>query len=46
MQTDNKLTRRKWISIETSKNPMDKRLDFCAYFLALIKTLDEKKEIH
>lgn len=24
----------------TSGNPIDKRLDFCAYFLALIKTLD------
>ena len=29
---------------KTSKNPMDKRLDFSAYFLALIKTLDEKGE--
>ncbi|MEO8569072.1 MAG: L-2-amino-thiazoline-4-carboxylic acid hydrolase [Ginsengibacter sp.] len=28
----------------TSKNPLDKRLDFSAYFLALIKTLDEKGE--
>ena len=28
----------------TSSNPIDKRLDFCAYFLALIKTLDEKGE--
>lgn len=28
----------------TSKNPIDKRLDFCAYFLALIKTLDEQGE--
>ncbi|WP_373494912.1 L-2-amino-thiazoline-4-carboxylic acid hydrolase [Aquiflexum sp.] len=28
----------------TSKNPIDKRLDFSAYFLALIKTLDEKGE--
>ena len=28
----------------TSKNPIDKRLDFCAYFLALIKTLDKKGE--
>lgn len=27
-----------------SKNPIDKRLDFCAYFLALIKTLDNKGE--
>lgn len=26
----------------SSKNPIDKRLDFCAYFLALIKTLDEQ----
>lgn len=26
----------------TSANPIDKRLDFCSYFLALIKTLDEK----
>ena len=26
----------------TSKNPIDRRLDFCAYFLALIKTLDEQ----
>lgn len=38
----------KTISIDTkfaanSGNPIDKRLDFCAYFLALIKTLDEKK---
>lgn len=29
---------------KTSNNPMDKRLDFSAYFLALIKTLDERKE--
>lgn len=29
---------------KTSKNPLDKRLDFCAYFLALIKTLDTKGE--
>lgn len=29
---------------KTSKNPIDKRLDFSAYFLALIKTLDEKAE--
>lgn len=29
---------------KTSKNPVDKRLDFCAYFLALIKTLDERGE--
>ncbi|MEP7321639.1 MAG: L-2-amino-thiazoline-4-carboxylic acid hydrolase [Saprospiraceae bacterium] len=28
----------------TSKNPVDKRLDFCAYFLALIKTLDIRGE--
>ena len=28
----------------TSKNPMDRRLDFSAYFLAFIKTLDEKGE--
>ena len=28
----------------SSNNPIDKRLDFCAYFLALIKTLDEKGE--
>lgn len=27
-----------------SKNPIDKRLDFCGYFLALIKTLDERGE--
>ena len=27
-----------------SKNPIDKRLDFSAYFLALIKTLDEHGE--
>jgi len=27
-----------------SSNPIDKRLDFSAYFLALIKTLDEKGE--
>src|SRR6478609_9226885 len=26
----------------TSSNPIDKRLDFCAYFLALIKTLERK----
>src|SRR5690554_7409970 len=26
---------------KTSKNPIDRRLDFSAYFLALIKTLDE-----
>jgi hypothetical protein len=39
----------KIISVDTafarsSKNPIDKRLDFCAYFLALIKTLDERGE--
>ena len=28
----------------TSKNPIDKRLDFCSYFLALIKTLDNNGE--
>ena len=28
----------------TSSNPIDKRLDFCACFLALIKTLDERGE--
>ena len=28
----------------TSKNPIDRRLDFCAYFLALIKTLDGRGE--
>lgn len=28
----------------SSRNPIDKRLDFCAYFLALIKTLDERGE--
>ncbi len=28
----------------TSNNPIDKRLDFCSYFLALIKTLDEQGE--
>lgn len=28
----------------SSKNPVDKRLDFTAYFLALIKTLDEQKQ--
>ena len=27
-----------------SSNPIDKRLDFCAFFLALIKTLDEQGE--
>ena len=29
---------------KTSKNPVDRRLDFCAYFLALIKTLDQRGE--
>ena len=29
---------------KTSKNPIDKRLDFSSYFLALIKTLDERNE--
>lgn len=29
---------------KTSRNPIDERLDFCAYFLALIKTLDKKGE--
>lgn len=28
----------------TSRNPIDRRLDFCAYFLALIKTLHEQGE--
>ena len=28
----------------SSTNPIDKRLDFCAYFLAFIKTLDEQGE--
>ncbi len=28
----------------TSANPIDKRLDFCAYFLALIQTLDARQE--
>ncbi|MEP7106950.1 MAG: L-2-amino-thiazoline-4-carboxylic acid hydrolase [Ferruginibacter sp.] len=37
------------ISVDTnfaasSNNPLDKRLDFSAYFLALIKTLDERGE--
>ena len=27
----------------TSKNPLDKRLDFSAYFLALIKVLERKE---
>jgi len=30
--------------VKKSKNPIDKRLDFSSYFLALIKTLDEKGE--
>ena len=39
----------KFISKDTafarrSGNPLDKRLDFCAYFLSLIKTLDAKGE--
>jgi L-2-amino-thiazoline-4-carboxylic acid hydrolase len=29
---------------KTSPNPIDKRLDFSSYFLALIKTLDEQGE--
>jgi L-2-amino-thiazoline-4-carboxylic acid hydrolase len=29
---------------KSSENPIDKRLDFCAYFLALIKTMDEQGE--
>ena len=29
---------------KTSKNPIDKRLDFSSYFLALIKTLDARAE--
>jgi len=29
---------------KTSRNPIDKRLDFSSYFLALIKTLDAKGE--
>ncbi len=29
---------------KTSKNPLDKRLDFCAYFLAMIRALDEQGE--
>ncbi len=29
---------------KTSKNPIDRRLDFCSYFLALIKTLDKRGE--
>jgi hypothetical protein len=28
----------------TSKNPIDRRLTFCAYFLALIKVLDKRGE--
>lgn len=31
---------------KTSANPVDRRLDFCAYFLALIKTLDNKGETY
>ena len=31
---------------EASENPVDKRLDFTAYFLALIKTLHEKGETY
>lgn len=39
----------KIISVDTqfasvSSNPLDRRLDFCAYFLALIKTLDQRGE--
>ena len=30
--------------VRDSKNPLDKRLDFCSYFLAFIKTLDEHGE--
>ncbi|MEZ4903911.1 MAG: L-2-amino-thiazoline-4-carboxylic acid hydrolase [Spirosomataceae bacterium] len=29
---------------KTSNNPIDKRLDFSSYFLALVKTLDERNE--
>lgn len=29
---------------KTSGNPIDQRMDFCAYFLALIKTLDKRGE--
>ncbi|MES2680928.1 MAG: L-2-amino-thiazoline-4-carboxylic acid hydrolase [Bacteroidota bacterium] len=29
---------------KTSKNPIDRRLDFSSYFLALIKALDERSE--
>jgi L-2-amino-thiazoline-4-carboxylic acid hydrolase len=29
---------------KTSDNPIDKRLDFCGYFLALIKALDQRGE--
>lgn len=32
------------IFAKTSKNPIDRRLDFSSYFLALIKTLDAKAE--
>src|SRR5690606_12091588 len=28
--------------VKTSGNPVDKRLDFCAYFLSMIKTLDQR----
>ena len=30
----------------SSSNPLDKRLDFCGYFLSLIKTLDEQGETY
>ena len=30
----------------SSANPIDRRLDFCAYFLALIKTLDDRNETY
>jgi len=30
----------------SSANPIDRRLDFCAYFLALIKALDERNETY
>lgn len=32
------------VSLATSKNPIDKRLSFSAYFLAMIQSLDEKGE--
>jgi hypothetical protein len=32
--------------VKTSENPLDKRLDFSGYFLAFIKTLDEKGETY